>query len=54
MHKNNLVTLGVRYVFLAAAVQRSWQDEQCGPFFFELLMSVYVKDLVCFYSKVLK
>lgn len=22
--------------------------------FFELLMSVYVKDLVCFYSKVLK
>lgn len=33
VHKNNLVTLGDRYVFLAAAVERSWQDKQCGPFF---------------------
>lgn len=28
---------GDRYVFLAAAVKRSWQDEQCGPLF-ELLV----------------
>jgi len=40
--------------FLQLRFKGLGKTSSVGPFFSELLMSVYVKDLVCFYSKVLK
>lgn len=54
VHKNNLVTLGGQVCFSCSCGSKVLARRAVWPLFFELLMSVYVKDLVCFYSKVLK